>query len=127
MKSRKEGGISGILPEMVKAACEDEEFMELFLALVHTAWNERQVPQEWAGATIIPILKKGNLSNCNNWRGIALLNVVGKMVAKVIQKRLQRLAEQRLPEAQCGFPTKGHSCSDMIFTVCQLMEKATEH
>ena len=40
----------------------------------------------------------------------------------------KRLAEQEqeLPESQCGF-RKGRSCSDMIFTVRQLMEKATEH
>ena len=87
---------------------------------------QRRVPQEWADATIIPIPKKGNLSDCNNWRGIALLDVVGKVVARVIQERLQRPAEQELPESQCGF-RKGSSCSDMIFTVRQLMEKATEH
>ena len=87
---------------------------------------QRRVPQEWADATIIPIPKKGNLSDCNNWRGIALPDVVGKVVARVIQERLQRPAEQELPESQCGF-RKGRSCSDMIFTVGQLMEKATEH
>ena len=59
LKSGKAGGSSGILPEMVKIACEEEEFMELLLALVHTVWNERQVPQEWADATIIPIPTKG--------------------------------------------------------------------
>ena len=126
MKNGKAGGSSGILPEMVKVACEDEEFLELLLALVHAVWEERRVPQEWADATLIPIPKKGNLSDCNNWRGIVLLDVVGKVVARVIQERLQQLAEEELPEAQCGF-RKGRSCSDMIFTVRQLVEKAIEH
>ena len=126
MKNGKAGGSSGILPEMVKVACEDEEFLELLLALVHAVWEERRVLQEWADATLIPIPKKGNLSDCNNWRGIALLDVVGKVVARVIQERLQQLAEEELPEAQCGF-RKGRSCSDMIFTVRQLVEKAIEH
>ena len=107
-------------------ACEKEEFLELLLVLAHTVWEERHVPQEWADATLIAIPKKGNISDCNNWRMIALLDVVGKVVARVIQERLQRLAEEELPESQCGF-RKRRSCSDMVFTVRQLMEKTIEH
>ena len=51
--------------------------------------------------------KKGNLRKCDNWRGIALLDVVGKVVARIIQERLRSLAEEELPESQCGF-RKGH-------------------
>ena len=57
---------------------------------------------------------------------IALLEVVGKVVARVIQARLQKLAEEELPESQCGF-REGRGCSDMIFTIHQLVEKSIEH
>ena len=70
MKSDKVGGSSSILPEMAKVACKEEEFLELLLTLVHTVWDEKHVPQSWADATIIPIPKKGNLSDCNKWRGL---------------------------------------------------------
>ena len=56
----------------------------------------------------------------------ALLEVVGKLVARVIQGRLQRVAEAELPDSQCGF-RKGRGCSDMTFVVRQLAEKAIEH
>ena len=36
------------------------------------------------------------------------------------------LAEDELPESQCGFRT-GRSCTDIIFTVHQLVEKSWEH
>ena len=36
LKSDKAEGSSGILPEMVKVTCEEEEFPEFLLALVHT-------------------------------------------------------------------------------------------
>ena len=126
LKNGKAGGSSNILPEMVKAACEEESFQTLLLDLVHTVWEERKVPQEWADAIIIPIPKKGNLNLCDNWRGIALLEVVGKAVARVIQARLQIVAEEELPESQCGF-REGRGCSDMIFTLRQLVEKTIEH
>ena len=126
LKNGKAGGSSNILPDMVKAACEEESFRDLLLDLVHTVLEERQVPREWADATLIPIPKKGDLSLCDNWRGIALLEVVGKVVASVIQARLQKLAEEELLESQCGFH-EGRGCSDMIFTVRQLVEKSIEH
>ena len=68
---------------------------------------------------------KGDLSSCDNWRGISLLDVVGKVVARVLQVRLQKLAEEELPESQCGF--RSGRCADMIFTVRQLVEKSWEH
>ena len=47
-------------------------------------------------------------------------------MARILQARLQDLAEEVLPEAQCGF-RKGRSCTDMIFTVRQIIEKSWEH
>ena len=84
------------------------------------------MPQEWVDAILVPIPKKKNLHCCDNWRGIALLDVVGKLVARIVQNRLQMLAERELPESQCGF-RRGRGCTDMIFVVRQLAEKAFEH
>ena len=94
--------------------------------LVHAVWKEQKVPQEWGNAILIPIPKKENLHLCDNWRGIALLDVVGKLVGRIVQDCLQKLAEVELPESQCGF-RRGRGCTDMMFMVCQLSEKAFEH
>ena len=126
LKNGKAGGSSRILPEMVKAGCCTKEFLTLLLDLVHTAWEEQRVPRDWSDAILIPIPKKGDLSICDNWRGISLLEVVGKVVARILQERLQQVAEVELPESQCGF-RKGRGCSDMIFTLRQLVEKSVEH
>ena len=75
---------------------------------------------------LVPIPKKGDLSNCDNWRDISLVDVVGKVIARILQDRLQQLAEEELPESQCGF-RKGWGCTDMIFVVRQLVEKTWEH
>ena len=48
---------------MVKAVCSEEEFLDLLLDLVHTAWKESEVPKDWSDALLVPIPKKGNLSN----------------------------------------------------------------
>lgn len=73
-------------------------FLELLLDLIYSVWEERQVPPD---EIIIPVPKKGNLSDCNTWRGIALLEVIGKVGAKHLQQKSQVIAEGELPESQC--------------------------
>ena len=69
---------------------------------------------------------KDDFSNCDNLTDISLLDVVGKVVASILQERLQKLAEGAVPESQYGFRA-GRSCTDIIFTVRQLVEKLREH
>ena len=63
---------------------------------------------------------------CDNWRGISLLDVAGKLLRQIVQERLQCIAESVLPDSQCGFQ-QGRSCTDMIFVAHQLVEKTREH
>ena len=62
----------------------------------------------------------------DDWRGISLLDVVGKLFACIIQDCLQIIAEEVLPDSQCGF-RKGRGCVDMIHVARQLIEKSVEH
>ena len=68
---------------------------------------------------------KGDRSDCNNYRGISLLSVVGKLFARVILTRLQQLAERVYPESQCGFRSN-RSTIDMVFSLRQIQEKCRE-
>ena len=94
--------------------------------MTSSVWREEKVPDEWRDAVLVPVPKKGDLTVCDNWRGISLLDIVGKLFAKIIQKRLQGVVEEVVPDSQCGF-RKGRGCTDMIFCARQLVEKAREH
>ena len=124
LKNGKAGGKNGILPELVR--CGGSHLWDRLLVLMQDIWREGKVVTDWKNAVVVPIPKKGNLQLCDNWRGISLLDVVGKIFARIIQERLQTIAEYILPESQCGF-RKGRGCVDMIFVARQLMEKAIEH
>jgi len=106
LKNRKAAGNSGILPEMLKARRTNSDFVAMLMDLVCAVRRERQVPQDWQDAILVPVPKIGNLHCCDNQRGIDLLDVVGKMLGGTVQ---------------------GRSCTDMIFVVQQLAEKAIEH
>ena len=112
----KAGGNTEILAEMIRAGCGSEEFRLHLVDLIKAAWRDQKVPNDWRDAIIVPIPKKGDLTSCDNWRGIALLDVVGKVLAKIIQRT-------ELPESQCGF-REGRGCSDIDFMVRQ---QAHEH
>ena len=49
----------------------------MMLDLVQTSWREKRVPKDWSDAVLVPIPKKGDMQKCDNWRGIALFDVVG--------------------------------------------------
>lgn len=82
------------------------------------------MPKDLKNAKIITTYKnKGDRGDCNSYRGISLLSATGKVLARILLKRLQQLAEQVLvyPESQCGFRAQ-HSTIDMFFAVRQLQE-----
>ena len=103
LRNGKAAGTSNILPEILKVGAQNEDFVCMLTDLLSVVWEERCIPHEWADAILIPIPKKGNLHCCDKWRDIALLDVVGKVAVRIVQTRLQTLAEQVLPETQCGF------------------------
>lgn len=92
------------------------------MQLFQQVWEEGSAPSEWKDALIVPIPKKGDLSLCDNWHGISLLDV-GKLFKKTIQCRLQAVAEEVLLD----WFWQGRGGVDMIFGARHLIEKAIEH
>ena len=79
-------------------------------------WEDKRIPHDWNEATIIRIPKKGALNDCNNWRGVTLLSIPSKIIAKIIINRLSSVVDSRLSEEQAGF-RKGKGCIDQIFAL----------
>ena len=120
----KAPGKDGIPAEVLKC-CKGTLTAELHKILC-LCWSEGAVPQDMRDANIVTLYKnKGDRSDCNSYRGISLLSIVGKLFARVALKRLQVLAERVYPESQCGFRTN-RSTIDMVFSLRQLQEKCRE-
>lgn len=90
-------------------------------------WSEGSVPQDFKDASIISIFKnKGSRTCCDDYRGISLLSIAGKILARVILNRINNnLIASVYPESQCGFRA-GRGTVDMIFGLRQLQEKSRE-
>jgi hypothetical protein len=82
----------------------------------HKIWSEGEFRKEWRRATVIPILKLGkNPTNTESYRSISITSCLGKILERIINKRLVYVLESRnlLPEQQYGF-RKSRSTTDVL-------------
>ncbi|XP_033124302.1 uncharacterized protein LOC117122714 [Anneissia japonica] len=121
---RKATGEYGISGEVIKSGGHIlTNHLHIILCM---CWEKSIIPQDLKDANIITLYKnKGDRGNCDNYRGISLLSIVGKVFGRVVFERLLVLADRVYPESQCGFRPKG-STVDMIFTLRLLQEKCKE-
>jgi hypothetical protein len=123
MKIGKAPGSDKITAEMMKYM--GDRGRQILLEILNKVWKEEKIPRDWEVGLIVPIYKKGDKKDCNNYRGITLLSTVMKILEQIIEKRLRRQIEASLAEAQSGF-RKGRSTLDHIFTIQEIISKAIE-
>jgi len=98
LKNGKAVGLDNINPEVLKV---DPEITVIMLyPVLEKIWKEEKIPEKWEEGLIIKIPKKGDLSNCNNWRGITLLSTPSKILTRIILNRIQNTVKQHLQNEQ---------------------------
>jgi hypothetical protein len=123
MKSGKAAGEDGIVAEMLKEM--GDEGTRRMLKLMNSCWRDEIVPCEWSRATICPIYKKGDKTECGNYRGIALMSHPAKVYERILERRLREVVEEKLEEWQHGF-RPGRSSIDLVFALKMISEKNWE-
>ena len=88
---------------------------------IGTAGLEIGVSEEWQGSRH-EIPKKGDLGPCSNYRGIKLLSAPGKVLNRVILKRLKGPVYLSLRDQQAGF-RPGRSSTAQITTLQIIVEQ----
>jgi len=71
LKSHKSPGIDQIPAELITAGGKTI-CLEIH-KLVTSIWKKEKLPEEWKESIIVPIHKKGDKTDCNNYRGMSLL------------------------------------------------------
>uniref|UniRef100_A0A8D9EQY8 Craniofacial development protein 2 n=1 Tax=Cacopsylla melanoneura TaxID=428564 RepID=A0A8D9EQY8_9HEMI len=82
MKNNKSPGIDNITADIIKAG--EGISVDMLTHLLSLVWNQKRVPDNWKEAVVVPIHKKASKYNCNNYRGISLLSVPGKILSRII-------------------------------------------
>jgi len=123
LKSGKAAGPDGIPPEALKADIQTST--EMLHPLLVKIWEQEEVPEDWKRGHLVKLPKKGDLSSCNNWRGIMLLSIPGKVLSKIILERLKAALDKTLRDEQAGF-RQDRSCTDHIATMRIIIEQSLE-
>jgi hypothetical protein len=59
---------------------------------VHSVWNTKELPDQWMESIIVKVHKKGDKTDCNNYRGISMLSTPYNMLYNILLS-LHRLQE----------------------------------
>ena len=101
LKSHKSPGIDQIPAELIKAV--GRTIRGAIPKLIIAIWSKEELPEEWKESVIVPIHKKGDKTECNNYRGISLLPATYKILSNIVLSRLIPYAEEIMGDYQCGF------------------------
>ena len=123
MKTAKASGPDNIPPEALKA--NPDPTANILHKIYSDIWKNEVMPQDWNIGHLIKLSKKGNLKECKNYRGIALLSVVAKVLNRILLTRLLKAVDEKLREQQEGF-RKDQSCTDQIAALRIIIEQSLE-
>ena len=92
--------------------------MKVLHSISQQIWKTQQWPQDWKRSVFIPIPKKGNATECSNYRTIALLSHASKVMLKFlhillgfsnVNSLMFKLVLEKAEEPEIKLPTSAGS------------------
>ena len=124
LKNRKAAGPDGIIGELIKNACIYEPILDFLVKFFNSLFDSGSYPENWCNSIVLPLYKKGDVNNANNYRGISLCDISSKLYSTIINSRLQEWTEENniTGEYQAGFK-RNYSTVDHMFTLLAFVQK----
>ena len=121
LQNYKSTGFDGIQNEVLKL----EGLLEPITHLMNRML-QGDVTLEQKKSILVPLPKKGDLSNTSNWRGISLMSHVTKLFDKLLMLRLRDVIDKHLYYGQNGFREK-RGCVQHILALSMLRDLSQTH
>ncbi len=86
------------------------------MGFTKSLYRWQYIYKDWPKGLTVKISKKGDLKNCDNWRGITLLSIP----SRVLLNRVVKAIDTRVRQEQAGF-RKGRGCMDQIFVLRNIL------
>ena len=114
LKRNKSPGLDLLPPELFIDS--SDLLCEPICKLFNTLFQSNTYPLSWTKGIIVPVPKKGDLSDVNNFRVITLTSIFSKLYSHVLDSRLRSWAEDNniLNDKQFGF-RENKSTVDCLF------------
>lgn len=117
LKENKSAGNDEIAPKILKK-CKNE-IKGIITIIINDIIEKEQIPNELKNTQIIPVYKKGDTKNLNNYRPISITNIIAKILEKIIYNRLTNYLEKNniIDEKQFGFKKGGSTENALLKTI----------
>ena len=123
LSNGKAAGPDGIPADAIKA--DTETTTSVLHSLFSKIWEKGEVPAQWREGIVMKLPKKGDLRDCNNYQGIMLLSVSGKVLNRIVLERVREAVDPKLGDQQAGF-RRNRSCADQIASLRIIVEQSVE-
>ena len=123
LRNGKAAGPDRTPTEAIKA--DIETATSVLYSLFSKIWEKEAVPAQWREGIVIKLFKKGDLRDCNNYQGIMLLSVPGKVLNRIILERIREAVDPKLQDQQAGF-CRNRLCADQIASLRNRVEESIE-
>lgn len=90
------------IPPLFFVKCSQSLSVPITL-IFNRCFQEGYFPNTWKKAHIVPIHKKGQQTEIENYRPISILNVLSKLCEKVVHSRIYPIVAKSIPTEQHGF------------------------
>ena len=116
LKKGKAGGLDEVSAELLQLS--KDKILGFLYKLFNKMYETGTFPIKWAKAIVVPLHKKGEVNEANNYRGVSLLSITSKIFSGILNQRLYNWAEEngKISREQAGF-RKSYSTVDHIFTI----------
>jgi hypothetical protein len=87
LKKYKSPGSHQFPAEPIQAG--SEILLSAIHKLINSVWNKEELSDQWKESIIVPIHKKGDKTDCKDYRGISLLSTSYKILSNNLLSRLR--------------------------------------
>ena len=113
---KKAAGLDNIPPQLLKDSAN--VIARPLTKIINVSLKQGTVPDDFKLAKVIPVFKKGQPENMDNYRPISVLPTVSKLLEKAVHEQLYRFltTNHLLNPYQCGF-CKYHSTETAVISL----------
>jgi hypothetical protein len=86
LKRYKSPGIDQIPAELIKAG--GSKICSEIHKLIISIWNKEELSDQWKESLTVPVYKKGDKTDCSNYRGISLLSTTYKILSNILSLKV---------------------------------------
>jgi hypothetical protein len=101
LKKCKSPGSDQIPAELIQAG--GEVLLSAIHKLIKSVWYKEELSYQWKESIIVRIHRKGDKTNCINYRGISLLSTSYNILSNILLLRLSPYVYEIIEDHQCGF------------------------